>query len=190
MTPSEIITAYCCTTQFNVKLKSKTNHSFPHQRWQVKQDHGISHQSEPSSWLPWVFGSSLAPWRRCGRQRLDHLLQEVHHALLQLQTLDLEEVLLVHGSTHLPARLLYGSARPLLLLQHGLHHPQLLLLHGQVPARMPFPGWNRMGAGEQRKGQTVVKFVNMRHIFSKPEANCILKVCLTLDHLNKLPVKS
>lgn len=66
--------------------------------------------------------------RRAGRQRLNHLLEEVHHALLQLQTLDLEEVLLVDGTTDLPARLLYGPAGPPLLLQHGLHDLHLLFL--------------------------------------------------------------
>lgn len=103
-----------------------------------------------TSWLPWIFDPALAPWCWCGGGRLDHLLQEVHHTLLQLQTLDLEEVLLVQGLTDLPARLLYGPTRPLLLLQHSLHHPYFLSLYGEVLVGTSFPGWSRMRAGEQR----------------------------------------
>lgn len=103
-----------------------------------------------------VFEAALRP-RGCGGGReLDHLLQEVHHALLQLQTLQLQEALLLQGSVDLPAGLLDGPAGPLLLLQHGLHQPQLLLLHGQLLAGLSPPGRGRVGAaGREAKASTL-----------------------------------
>lgn len=139
---------------FDVEPKSKINilyFCFNKAIGEVRPWSLTDNHNPHNSWLPWIFDPTLTPWGWCGGGRLDHLLQKVHHTFLQLQTLDLEEVLLVHGSTDLPARLLYGPTRPLLLLQHGLHHSQFLSLNGQVLVGMPFPGWSRVRAGEQRR---------------------------------------
>lgn len=114
------------------------------------QDHSFSKLGglilAATSWLPWVFDPALTPRCCWGGWKLDHLLQEVHHALLELQTLELQEALLLQGPMDFPAGFLYGPTGPLLLLQHGLHQPQLLLLHGQLFTGLSSPGWRRMRA--------------------------------------------
>lgn len=54
----------------------------------------------------------------------------------------------MHGSSELPARLLYSLAGLPVLLEHGLHDLELLLLQGQVLFGASLP--DRVGAEEQR----------------------------------------
>lgn len=111
--------------------------------------------------LPGLWGPRKSPAQSPGRARGalgaglgDDALQQAHHALLQLQALHLQDVLLVQHAPHLPARLLHGAAQPALLLQHGLQQPQLLplqvaalhlaLLHGPLVR----PGGDSAGGRE------------------------------------------
>lgn len=136
---SYILTSANELTIIKIKLKFiKYSHVFLTMS-NLRQDQSFS-KPGGASWLPRVFNPALTPWSCRGGRKLDHLLQEVHHALLQLQTLELQEALLLQGPMDFPASLFYGPTGPLLLLQHGLHQPQLLLLHGEPFTVLPAPG--------------------------------------------------